>query len=286
MKRILIFLAAVMMPALMSAQAQINTKKTKIADFTQKVTKVVMTGNMFYDGTLKDEIASRWRVSPYEFCTLEEFDALKTDDQYYFLMITEGQFRKESEPGLQFLSLVKGGKDAAEGIDKMLEIVSMPIASAEDPSGREIVFLPAFLDIIQNYSMDSMDKDINAYTGLSNYTINIANTKDMEIIFSEDDLSQEITQAVMDKNFDPGIMAVSEEDADEYMIENAPKTLISYVAVPTDPVNGSYCYKMLIDTQSHKLYYYRKHKITAKWRPGFLFEDIKRICAPRTSLKY
>ena len=109
---------------------------------------------------------------------------------------------------------------------------------------------------------------------------------DMEIIFSEDDLSQEITQAVMDKNFDPGIMAVSEEDADEYMIENAPKTLISYVAVPTDPVNGSYCYKMLIDTQSHKLYYYRKHKITAKWRPGFLFEDIKRICAPRTSLKY
>lgn len=275
-----------MMPALMSAQAQINTKKTKIADFTQKVTKVVMTGNMFYDGTLKDEIASRWRVSPYEFCTLEEFDALKTDDQYYFLMITEGQFRKESEPGLQFLSLVKGGKDAAEGIDKMLEIVSMPIASAEDPSGREIVFLPAFLDIIQNYSMDSMDKEINAYTGLSNYTINIANTKDMEIIFSEDDLSQEITQAVMDKNFDPGIMAVSEEDADEYMIENAPKTLISYVAVPTDPVNGSYCYKMLIDTQSHKLYYYRKHKITAKWRPGFLFEDIKRICAPRTSLKY
>ena len=106
MKRILILIAAVLLPVFAAAQAQINTKKVKIGDFTQKVTKVVLTGNMFYDSSLEDEIVARWRVSPYEFCTLPEFEQLKGSDEYYFLLTTKGQFKKESEPGLQFLTLV------------------------------------------------------------------------------------------------------------------------------------------------------------------------------------
>ena len=70
MKRVLILIAAALMPIFASAQAQINTKKVQIGDFTEKTTKVVLTGNMFYDGTLRDEIVARWNVSPYEFCTL------------------------------------------------------------------------------------------------------------------------------------------------------------------------------------------------------------------------
>ncbi len=65
MKRILILIASLAFPLIAGAQAQINTKKIKISDFTGKVTKVVLTGNAFYDSSLKDEIASRWRISPY-----------------------------------------------------------------------------------------------------------------------------------------------------------------------------------------------------------------------------
>ena len=54
MKRVLILIAAALMPIFVSAQAQINTKKVQIGDFTEKTTKVVLTGNMFYDGTLRD----------------------------------------------------------------------------------------------------------------------------------------------------------------------------------------------------------------------------------------
>ena len=150
------------MPLLASAQAQIDTKKVKIGDFTQKVTKIVLTGNAIYDGVLQDEVAARWRISPYEFCTLEEFNSLKNSDKYYFLITTKGQFKKEAEPSLQFLTLVKGGNKASNGIDEMLEIVSMPIASAEDPSGRELVFLPVFITVIQNYTLDSTDRDYKA----------------------------------------------------------------------------------------------------------------------------
>ena len=272
---------AVLLPMFASAQAQINTKKVKIGDFTQKITKVVLTGNIFYDSSLQDEIVARWKVSPYEFCSLEEFESLKGSEDYYFLLSTKGQFKKETEPGLQFLTLVKGGKKAEEGIGNMLEIVSIPVSSAEEPSGREQIFMPAFLDIIQNFALESMEKDISAYTGLSNYSLNLTESKDKKVIFSESDLSDEIDDTVRNTSFDKGMLITDEEDADEHMTKGEENVAVIYVAAPSEPKPGSYCYKMLIDNQTQRVYYFKKHKITKNTGVGFLAEDIRRISSYR-----
>ena len=281
MKKLIILFAALIMPLMAGAQAQITTKKVKLEDFTQKITKIVLNGNPFYDTSLKEEIAARWRISPYEFCTLEEFDKLKGNDRYYFLMLIQGQFRKETAPGLQFLSLVKGGQGADKGIDEMLEVVSLPFASAEYPTGRELVFLPALLDIIQNYTLQAMENDFNAYGGLSNTVQKFSKSSGMTIVFSEDDLNSMVSKAVTDQLFDRTMILTDEDDADSYMLDNVSGTLVSYVVVPTEPMKGSYCYKMLIDAQTHELYYYRKHKISAKAGAGFLPEDIEKITKAR-----
>ncbi len=281
MRKAIIFIISILLPLVASAQAQINTKKVKISDFTQKVTKVVLNGNDFFDITFQEEISAGWRISPYEFCTLEEFEELKGNENYYFLMTTYGQFRKETAPGLQFLTLVKGGKGADKGIGNMLEIVSLPFASAEYPSGRELVFLPAFLDIIQNHTLASMENDINGYGGLASNNISLGKADDLDIILSEDDLSGEVTQEQLDKMEEKGIILTDEDDADQYMTDSVPGTLVSYVAIPSEPVAGSFCYKMLIDTQTHKLYYFKRHRIGKKAGEGFLPEDIDRIIASR-----
>lgn len=281
MRKAIIFIISIILPVLASAQAQIDTKKVKISDFTQKVTKVVLNGNEFFDITFQEEVTARWRISPYEFCTLEEFEKLKSNDNYYFLMTTYGQFRKETAPGLQFLTLVKGGKGADKSIGNMLEIVSIPFASAEYPSGRELVFLPAFLDIIQNHTLASMEKDINGYAGLASNNLSLGKADELDVILSEDDLSDEVTQELKESMTDKGIIMTDEDDADQYMLDNVPGTMVSYVAAPSEPVFGSYCYKMLIDTRTHKLYYFKKHRIGKKAGSGFLPEDIERIKASR-----
>ena len=275
MRKVFIMLAVALLPLMAGAQAQINTKKVKISDFTEKITKVVLTGNDFYDIALQDEVKARWRVSPYEFCTWEEFQRDRNSSDFYFLLTTSSQFKKESEPGLDLLSLVKGGTGAT--INSMLEVVFIPFAPAEDPSGREMVFLPAFLDIIQKHALMSMEKDTDGYIGLSNNSMNIAKAKNMEFVFSEDDLSSEITREFRDLNFDSDMVITDEDSADDYMLENAPNTLVSYVVAPTDAQPGSFCYKMLINSETHELYYFRRHRITKKFGPGFLAEDIRRI---------
>lgn len=281
MKRILITIVTIFLTILASAQAQIDTKKVKISDFTQKVTKVVLNGNAFFDTTFQEEIAARWRISPYEFCTLEDFEALKDNDNYYFLMTTYGQFRKETAPGLQFLTLVKGGKGADKGIGSMLEIVSIPFASAEYPSGRELVFLPAFLDIIQSHTLASMEKDIKGYGGLASNNASLGKTDGIEVVISRDDLSKDVSEEQIEMLEQKGVIITDEDDADLYMIDNVPGTMVSYVAVPSEPVAGSFCYKMLIDTQTHQIYYFKRHRIGKKAGAGFLPEDIDRIKASR-----
>ena len=275
MKRLLIILTGILIPMLTSAQAQIDTKKVKISDFTQKITKVVLQGNEFYDSILKDEIALRWRISPYEFCTLEEFEELKTNSQFYFLVTTLGQFKKETAPGIQFLSLVKGGKGAKKGISEMMEVVSVPYGSAEYPSGRELVFLPALLDIIQTHTLKSMESDFDGYLGMSKYTKNMQNAKDMKIVFFQDEINKEVDRVM--RASDERFVMAEEDDADQYLLDNAPNTLVSYMVTPSEPVNGSYCYKLLINAETHELYFYRRHKISDKYGPGFLIEDFDYI---------
>ena len=281
MKKFLILIVAAMMPFLAGAQAQINTKKMKIADFPQKVTKVVLPGNTFYDSAFQEDVATRWRISPYEFCTLEEFESLKGNDQYYFMILTQGQFRKEKEPGIQFITLVKGGEGADKDINEMLEVATVPFAAADSPSGREITYLPALLDIIQSYVLGSMEKDFSNLGGLSNFATNISKASDMEIVFADEDLSNEITEEVIKKEFDSMIQIMDVDDAEEVADEGRNNTLVSFVIAPEEPVAGSFCYKLLIDAYNHELYYFRKHKISKKIGPGFLYEDIKRVTSSR-----
>lgn len=275
MKRLLVLIISIIIPILASAQAQIDTKKVKISDFTQKITKVVLHGNDFYDAILKEEIALRWSISPYEFCTIEEFEVLKTDSQYYFLITTLGQFKKETAPGIQFLSLVKGGKGAKKGIGDMLEVISLPYASAEYPSGRELVFLPALLDIIQAHTLKSMESDFDGYMGMSKYTRNMQSAQNMKIVFFEDEINSEVDSET--RNADERFIITDEDEADKYIINHTPGTLVSYMVAPTEPMNGSYCYKLLINAETHEIYFFRRHKITEKYGVGFLPEDIDYI---------
>lgn len=281
MRKFILFTFAIILSLTAFGQAQIDTKKVKISDFTQKITKVVLTGNMLHDAALKREVAARWSISPYEFCTLADFDELKSDSNYYFLLTAAGQFKKEKEPGIVFMSLVKGGAGAANGIGGMLEVISFPFASSENPNGREYVFLPVILDIIQSHTAKSMENDIDGYVGLPNYTMNIYRSGNMTLVFSASDLSAEITPEMKSACFNETVLVLDEEDADEYLSPDRQNTLVSYVVTPADAKPGSYCYKMLFDANGSTLYYFRKHKITKKTGPGFLAEDIKRICAPR-----
>lgn len=256
-------------------QAQITTRREKLKDFTSKTTKVVLTGDEFLDEAVKESVAATWMVSPYEFCSNEEFQNLKGNADFYFLMVVKGQFRRESEPGIDMLTLVKGGEGADKSINDMFEVVSFPLRSTEDPSGREFVLLPAFLKIIQEHTTSLTDTEMKAYSNIGAKDSKRLRIK--RIFFWAEDFAPQVDEQTK-RSLDEDILIKEDEDeVDEIFSEGTFNTVVSYVVAPSEPVNGSICYKMLIGSDNHELYYFKKHKITAKSGKGFLSSDIKSI---------
>lgn len=256
-------------------QAQITTRREKLKDFTSKTTKVVLTGDEFLDEAVKESVAATWTVSPYEFCSNEEFQNLKGNADFYFLMVVKGQFRRESEPGIDMLTLVKGGEGADKSINDMFEVVSFPLRSTEDPSGREFVLLPAFLKIIQEHTTSLTDTEMKAYSNIGAKDSKRLRIK--RIFFWAEDFAPQVDEQTK-RSLDEDILIKEDEDeVDEIFSEATFNTVVSYVVAPSEPVNGSICYKMLIGSDNHELYYFKKHKITAKSGKGFLSSDIKSI---------
>ena len=272
---ILALVAMTIIPADLFGQAQIYTRKEKLKDITTKTVKVVMTGDEILDEALKQSVTSTWTMSPFEFCTQEEFNKIKSDSKFYFLIVVKGQQRKESEPGIDLLTMVKGGEGSDKSINDMFEVVTFPLRSAVDPSGREFVLLPAFLSIMQEHAQGLTSSEVKAYS-----TVGATDSKKLrmkQIYFNEEDFSPTLDDKVVESLDEDIFVKDDEQEVDDIFTNGTFNAVVSYVVAPTEPVNGSVCYKMLIGADDHKLYWYKKHRISARQGAGFLDADLKAI---------
>ena len=269
-----------LLPLSAAGQAKIQTRKYKLADFPTKTTKVVLAGSELFNNALKEEMARRWLASPYECCTLEEYEKLKNSPDYYFLIPATTKTRKEAEPGIVTLTLLKGGLEKSDDPEKTgFDVISIPGAAAESPSGREFIFLPAFIDIIQRFVGDAMTSDRFNIGGLSAYSHKLLREKSKKLILSESDFAGNVNPEGWSSG--EGITVMEEDDADEVFNRCEEDSMVSYVVAPTDPKKGAVCYKMIITADTHELCYFDKHTIKAGTPAGFLPFDLKVISLQR-----
>lgn len=280
MKRKVLYIALALTLAapLLRAQGQVSTRSHRLGDFTDKVTQVVLTGDAMLSNALRQEVVAGWTASAFEFCTLEQFEKLKTSDQYYFLMVLESQFKDEERPGVSFLTLLKGGPEAAKGISAMYEVVAMPVVAALGGTGRELTFLSGLVTSLQEYTLEAMESEKVAYAMES--WVNRGFKKwgrSKHILIAGEDLAPTVTEKDLQKYQNGRLQVVETREADQAYLDAANDTLVGFVVAPVFPGKGSFCYKMLFDAQTHSLYYISKHKIDAKKGVGFLPEDLRQL---------
>lgn len=257
------------------AQGNITTRKQRLSDFTIKTTKIVCTGNELFDLQFRDEVARFWRATPFEFCTAEEYEASKKNDSYYFLRVLDNKEKKASEPGVSMLVFSKGGSDDKNQDNHSFEIISIPFCTADEPSGREITYLSALIGLIQHYTLDSMNSDLNGLYGVGAIAKKNAKFNGKKFYFAGSDLTSGVTEDDLwqEKN------AVIEEDdtVDERYNNCEPDGIVSYVVAPGKAEKGNACYLMLFTTDTHEICYFEKRALNGKNESGFNAADIKQI---------
>ena len=277
MKRLTTFFLLLCVSASVFAQGKVTTRKHLFSDFTDKITKVVMSGNDVLDGALRQEVVDQWTVSPFEFCPVSEYESLKKSDKYYFLLVTAGQAKGEEEPMVRFLTLEKGGADSGDNVALRTEVVSLPLCPVENGFGRELVFLPALVKGVQDFATEAMASEKVAYSGASWFNGRFDRKGAIKRIYlAKEDVSASVGEKDLTKYLDEDILLVDEDEADKVYTDKTYNTLVSYTVSA-----GNWSYKMLVEADTDTLYYIRKHKVNAKNAPGFLAEDLKRISRKR-----
>lgn len=223
---------------------QLYTRKAKLEDFHTKTLKVLASGTSILELSLREEMSSRWRISPFEFCTPEEYKELHEDSSYYFLELGTLE-------GIAFLTLSKGGKeDDSNNFARPFEVVRIPIASTGEPSGRELMYMGAFVEIIQNYVQEAMTSEQSAYMGLKSYN---------------------------NKKLAGKRIYLDSDEADEIYDAGTPDTLVGIIIAPTLISFQSYCYKMLIAPDTNELFYFKQDRYKGSKDAAFSKSEIKKF---------
>lgn len=235
--------ALALLPSLCFAQGHFYTTKERLQDYGSKITKVVLPGNIVLDRLLQQGVSELWQVTPYEFCTEQEYEALKSKPQYFFLRMVTLQDSGKKDSGVVCLSLSKGGGKNRESRDAAAHFLNVPVmSSAAMVTALDEACFPAYLSIVQQYIIDGAESERIANVGLLSYSGKILKSRHFNISFDERE-----SIAMLQNSTLGGAVAV--------------------VVQPSDASSESYYYHYVIGTEDKALYFYSRKKNAPEFTP-------------------
>lgn len=258
---------------------KVDSGREYYGDIPARMTKVVIAGdNSMTDLLFRNAVEESWDISPFEFCSYEEFERIKTDTNYYFLMRIDKMHRKDNgTPAMEYISYMKGNEKAGKDMEGMPELIALPLFPEDDGSDRIFSYLPAYMHIMQNYIQKIVDgkiypsKNGKLHVGIPD------RSRVASILFSNEDMAYNPPMQEFERMFRGKARFVLQDQIDNALENAASRTLVSLIVAPGSDSKGAFCYKMLISADSYELFYFKRHRITEKKGPGFLKQDLRDI---------
>ena len=280
MKKNLIIFSMLFLSLLLNAQAPFPSKD-EIKQFSLSKTCVVQEDDPFssFNSYMKDAMQEFWKVTPYEFIDVQEFNVRRLNPSYSFIVLTETNYEKDKTKSVyNFINLLQG-----KNVDKlgdMPEICAVPLSFAGEDDLEYGYKLGAILSFMQKHAqliMEDPSKTGRKY--LKFYNENVPEVMKKTILVKQEDLSPEIgTIEKIRAIYSNKIEIVAEEEIVKAIENKSPNTVILHLVGPVgEKKNQGYCFKMLIGTDDAKMYYYNMQLIDKSNPNGLLPADLKRL---------
>lgn len=254
--------------------------KDEIKQFTTSKTCIVLEEDPFssYNASIKKAVNAFWKITPFEFIEVTEFNVRRLDPGYSFIVLTQTNFEKDKSNSLfNFVNLLQGKN--VNKLGEMPEICAVPLSFAGEDDFEYSYKLGAILSFMQKHAqMISDDPSLTGRKYLKYYNKFIPDVLNKTILVKEEDLVPEIATIDRIKAIYPNRMEiVTEEDIIKAIENKTPNTLILHKVGPVGDRNSGYCFKMLIGTDDANMYYYNQHMIDKASPNGLLPADLKRL---------
>jgi hypothetical protein len=278
--RTLLSLIMILFPVLILSGQAPFPDKDEIKQFEASKTCVVLEDDPFssYNIYIKEAVKACWKITPYEFITVKDFNVRRLNPAYSFIVITQTNFDLDRSHGLyNFLNLLQG-KDV-DKLSEMPELCAIPLSFAGVSDLIYSYKLGAIVAFMQKHAQKiSEDPSLSLRKYLKYYNKNIPGIKNKTILVEEDDLTPEISTIKKIKKYYSGSIEIVTNDEIIKAIENkSPGTVILHKVGPMGDRDSGYCFIMLIGTDDSELYYYDLHMVDKSNPNGLLPGDLKRL---------
>lgn len=254
------------------AQFKIYTKKNRLSDFPAKTTIVVLSGNELLDIAIRNEIKSRWRVSPFEFCLREDMAEIKKSPLYYVLYLTE------ENDSLIYLNLEKcGEKESISSMNSQMKVLKLPLSPKDFSTGREISYLSAMIDIMQHYVESAILRDQVVYMNLDQFAGPLAKGRKKTLYIAREDLSESIVGRDSLSSPSHGLVYTDSFTVDSLFNAGSAEALIGFCISSNEPSSKAESIQVIVSADRHELLYYKKNKYKKIGQRGFTQKSLKAI---------
>jgi hypothetical protein len=254
--------------------------KDEIKQFIASKTCIVLEDEQLsaYNTYIKKAVKEFWKITPYEFIEVAEFNVRRLDPVYSFIVLTQTNYGKDKSNSLyNFINLIQGKN--VNKLGEMPEICALPLSFAREDDLEYGYKLGAILSFMQKHAqMISQDPSLTGRKYLKYYNKFIPEVHGKTIFVRQEDLVPEINSVDKIKAiYNDKLEIVTEDDIVKAIENRTPDVLILHKVGPGADNTSGYCFKMLIGTDDANMYYYNQHLIDKSNPDGLLPADLKRL---------
>lgn len=279
MKNVLLFVA-LLIPAAVTAQQRPYPTFEDAEKFKKSVTCIVKEDDpfSFYNAEIKDAVDKYWKVTPVKYITTEEFNVMRNDPSYSFIVLTITNFSNDkSGSTYDFLNLLLGAD--VDELDQLPEFCAIPLCFSGAPEEEYSYKLGLIIRFMEYHAgLVMKNPTLSALRYLKYYNRNVPSIKDKTILVRQDDLAPEVNTPERITAYYPyKIRIVDEEEIIRAIEEKQKDVLIVHKVGPDGVKQTGTCMKTLIGTDDAIMYYYDSHMVDSKNASGLLIADLKRL---------
>ena len=280
MRHIILLALSVLLTVSSVAQQRPYPTMEDAEKFMKSVTCVVMEEDpfSFYNAEIKDAVNKYWKVTPVKYITVEEFNVMRTDPAYSFIVLTITSFSNDkSGSTYDFLNLLLGAD--VDNPDELPELCAIPLCFSGAPEEEYSYKLGLIIRFMEYHAELVMrNPSLSALRYLKYYNKNVPEIKDKTILVREADLAPEINTEERIAAYYPYKVRIADEDEIIRAIEEKQEDVLIVHKVGPDGVKRSgTCMKTLIGTDDAIMYYYDSHMADSRNASGLLVSDLKRL---------
>lgn len=280
MKKYSLFILFILIAHALSAQQRPYPTVEDAEKFRKSVTCVVLEQDQFsfYNAEIRDAVNKYWKVTPVKYISAEEFNVMRTDPAYSFIVLTITNFSNDkSGSTFDFLNLLLGAD--VDELDQLPEFCAIPLCFSGAPE-EEYSYKLGLIIRFMEYHAELVMKNpaTTALRYLKYYNKNVPEIMNKTILVREDDLAPEVnTVERIALHYPYKVRIVTEEEIMSAIESKEKDVLIVHKVGPDGVKQTGTCMKMLVGTDDAVMYYYDSHMVDSRNANGLLISDLKRL---------